>query len=178
MGRLQGGFPVDRQARPSGPACRAAAVSRSFPTVARDRLPSRRAPTGWRSRPIALTHDFKSRAWSPSGSSRKPSSSRSSRYDSTERSAGSTGLTRVTIRASSAYLREALAAMVAPDELKRPGLTAEERTAYAVSYVPRLRAETGGPARPSRGKDQGGPASCGGRVPRLPGSGRRLSCHL
>ena len=42
---------------------------------------------------------------------------------------------------SSAYLREALAAMVAPNELKRPGLTAEERSAYAASYVPRLRAQ-------------------------------------
>jgi hypothetical protein len=41
----------------------------------------------------------------------------------------------------SAYLREALETMVAPEELKRPGLTAEERTAYGVSYMPRLRAQ-------------------------------------
>jgi hypothetical protein len=40
---------------------------------------------------------------------------------------------------SSAYLREALSAMVSPDELIRPGLTAEERAAYAANYVPRLR---------------------------------------
>jgi hypothetical protein len=43
--------------------------------------------------------------------------------------------------ASSAYLREALAQMVEPDQLSRPGLTAEERTAYAVNYAPRLQAE-------------------------------------
>jgi hypothetical protein len=42
---------------------------------------------------------------------------------------------------SSAYLREALEAMVAPNELKRPGLMSEERTAYGVSYIPRLRAQ-------------------------------------
>jgi hypothetical protein len=42
---------------------------------------------------------------------------------------------------SSAYLREALAGMVAPDALNRPGLTAEERSAYVVNYAPRLRAQ-------------------------------------
>jgi hypothetical protein len=42
---------------------------------------------------------------------------------------------------ASAYLREALAAMVAPDALDRPGLSAEGRSAYAVSYAPRLRAQ-------------------------------------
>jgi hypothetical protein len=41
----------------------------------------------------------------------------------------------------SAYLREALEAMVAPEDLKRRGLSAEERTAYGVSYIPRLRVE-------------------------------------
>jgi hypothetical protein len=42
---------------------------------------------------------------------------------------------------SSAYLRQALAAMVAPQELNRPGLTAEERSAYAANYLPRLRVQ-------------------------------------
>jgi hypothetical protein len=36
---------------------------------------------------------------------------------------------------SSAYLRESLAAMVAPDALDRPGLTAEERAAYTANYL-------------------------------------------
>jgi hypothetical protein len=39
-----------------------------------------------------------------------------------------------------AYLRDALSAMVAPDELSRPGLTAEERAAYVSNYNPRLQA--------------------------------------
>jgi hypothetical protein len=43
--------------------------------------------------------------------------------------------------ARSAYLRQALHDMVEPDILSRPGLTAEERTAYAVNYWPRLKAE-------------------------------------
>ena len=41
----------------------------------------------------------------------------------------------------SAYLRQALTAMVAPDELNRPGLTAEERSAYTANYLPRLRVQ-------------------------------------
>jgi hypothetical protein len=40
-----------------------------------------------------------------------------------------------------AYLREALNDMVEPARLSRPGLTAEERTAYSVNYAPRLQAE-------------------------------------
>lgn len=43
--------------------------------------------------------------------------------------------------AAAAYLRRALEAMTEPDALDRPGLTAEERTAYAVNYWPRLQAE-------------------------------------
>jgi hypothetical protein len=43
--------------------------------------------------------------------------------------------------ATAAYLREALGAMVEPQHLSRPGLTAEERTAYALNYAPRLQAE-------------------------------------
>jgi len=42
---------------------------------------------------------------------------------------------------AAAYLREALAGMVEPEQLDRPGLTAEERAAYAVNYAPRLEAE-------------------------------------
>jgi len=42
---------------------------------------------------------------------------------------------------AAAYLREALGRMVAPEQLDRRGLTAEERAAYAWNYAPRLRAE-------------------------------------
>jgi hypothetical protein len=43
--------------------------------------------------------------------------------------------------ATAAYLRQALQEMVEPDRLSRPGLTAEERTAYAINYWPRLEAQ-------------------------------------
>ncbi|HKI19246.1 MAG TPA: hypothetical protein VKA15_15275, partial [Isosphaeraceae bacterium] len=43
--------------------------------------------------------------------------------------------------ATAAYLREALGAMVEPQHLSRPGLTGEERRAYALNYAPRLQAE-------------------------------------
>jgi hypothetical protein len=43
---------------------------------------------------------------------------------------------------SAAYLRAALSGMVPPEQLSRPGLTAEERTAYTCNYLPRLEAET------------------------------------
>lgn len=39
------------------------------------------------------------------------------------------------------YLRESLRKMVEPDRLDRPGLTAEERTAYGINYWPLLEAE-------------------------------------
>jgi hypothetical protein len=42
--------------------------------------------------------------------------------------------------ATAAYLRDALARMVEPAQLTRPGLTAEERAAYAINYAPRLEA--------------------------------------
>jgi hypothetical protein len=42
---------------------------------------------------------------------------------------------------TSAYLRESLAGMVEPDRLSRKGLTAGERAAYAMCYIPRLEAE-------------------------------------
>jgi hypothetical protein len=42
---------------------------------------------------------------------------------------------------TAAYLRESLARMVEPETLSRPGLTAEERAAYAMNYAPRLEAE-------------------------------------
>jgi hypothetical protein len=40
-----------------------------------------------------------------------------------------------------AYLRESLRRMVVPEQLERPGLTAEERTAYRLNYDQRLRAQ-------------------------------------
>jgi hypothetical protein len=43
--------------------------------------------------------------------------------------------------ATAAYLREALARMEPPEQLERPGLTAEERTAYGLNYWPRILAE-------------------------------------
>ena len=49
---------------------------------------------------------------------------------------------------TAAYLRESLARMVEPDQLSRPGLTAEERAAYLLNYAPRLEAE--GEARRDR----------------------------
>ena len=42
---------------------------------------------------------------------------------------------------TAAYLREAIGQLVAPEALHRPGLTAEERSAYTLNYVPRLQAE-------------------------------------
>ena len=42
---------------------------------------------------------------------------------------------------AAAYLREALGAMVEPGRLDRPGLTAEQRIAYTLNYVPRLEAQ-------------------------------------
>jgi hypothetical protein len=42
---------------------------------------------------------------------------------------------------TAAYLRQALQEMTEPDLLSRSGLTAEERTAYALNYWPRLQAE-------------------------------------
>src|SRR5262249_10090637 len=42
---------------------------------------------------------------------------------------------------TAAYLREALGRMIEPGRLRRPGLTAEERDAYLMSYAPRLQAE-------------------------------------
>lgn len=38
------------------------------------------------------------------------------------------------------YLRKSLADMVPPDDLARPGLSAEERTAYGILYWPRIEA--------------------------------------
>jgi hypothetical protein len=43
--------------------------------------------------------------------------------------------------AAAGYLRQALQDMVEPDKLQRPGLTAEERDAYALSYGPALEAD-------------------------------------
>jgi hypothetical protein len=43
--------------------------------------------------------------------------------------------------AAAAYLRQALHEMVEPDRLSRPGLTAEERAAYALNYWPRFEAD-------------------------------------
>jgi hypothetical protein len=42
--------------------------------------------------------------------------------------------------AMATYLRQALEQMVGPDQLARPGLTAEERAAYAAQYRPRYEA--------------------------------------
>jgi hypothetical protein len=43
--------------------------------------------------------------------------------------------------AAAAYLRQALHEMLPPEQLGRPGLTVEERAAYALNYFPRLEAE-------------------------------------
>jgi hypothetical protein len=42
---------------------------------------------------------------------------------------------------AAAYLRDSLAGLIEPDQLIRAGLTAEERSAYAINYLPRLQAE-------------------------------------
>jgi hypothetical protein len=42
---------------------------------------------------------------------------------------------------AAAYLREALGRMAGPEQLERPGVTAEQRTAYVLNYAPRLQAE-------------------------------------
>jgi hypothetical protein len=42
---------------------------------------------------------------------------------------------------TAAYLRDSLARMVEPEQLSRQGLTAEERAAYELNYIPRLQAE-------------------------------------
>jgi hypothetical protein len=42
--------------------------------------------------------------------------------------------------ATATYLRQVLEQMVHPEKLSRPGLTAEERTAYAANYWPRYQA--------------------------------------
>jgi hypothetical protein len=54
--------------------------------------------------------------------------------------------------AAAAYLRAALGRLEPPEQLDRPGLTAEERTAYGVNYWPRLAAEE--EARRDRVADQ------------------------
>jgi hypothetical protein len=43
--------------------------------------------------------------------------------------------------AAATYLREALGEMLPPEQVSRPGLTAEERTAYALAFADRLEAE-------------------------------------
>src|SRR5262249_40613934 len=50
--------------------------------------------------------------------------------------------------ATAAYLRQQLELLTSPDTISRPGLTAEERTAYALNYWPRYEATEG--ARRSR----------------------------
>jgi len=42
---------------------------------------------------------------------------------------------------TAAYLRESLGRMIEPQQLNRPGLTAEERAAYVLNHAPRLQAE-------------------------------------
>ena len=75
---------------------------------------------------------------------------------------------------TAAYLRESLARMVEPEHLSRKGLTAEERAAYAMNYVPRLEAEIEVQARPRRGTAPRGSGPRGGRASRIPGARRRL----
>jgi hypothetical protein len=43
--------------------------------------------------------------------------------------------------ATATYLRQALQEMIEPEKVQRPGLTAEERTAYALCYLARLEEE-------------------------------------
>ncbi len=76
--------------------------------------------------------------------------------------------------ATAAYLRDALARMVEPDQLARPGLTAEERAAYSVNYAPRLQVELD--LRRDRVEERlrAAPGSRGRRVSGVPGAGRRL----
>jgi hypothetical protein len=43
--------------------------------------------------------------------------------------------------AAATYLRQALGEMLSPEQVSRPGLTAEERAAYAIGFAQRLEAE-------------------------------------
>ena len=61
--------------------------------------------------------------------------------------------------ARAAYLRASLEERVDPEALKRPGLTAEERVAYALNYFEAALSEEAGRGRDDRERERGDPVA-------------------